>query len=850
MRLKKIYCESMYTMRTAKLFVGIIILLISMGAQAQKKTTKKPVKKAAVTKPLPAKTQPDKTKSTTASLDPAQDEKKVTEMVQFLGYVLNMLGSNQTSARDKDVLVKESYAKIFRDAKVQIEDDLDENRTVVTNKDVVAYLKDVDFFFDNATFEFIIEDIKKGENASGKLFYKVSLKRNLKGTTTDGKSVNKTIARFIEVNYNEADQDFKIVSIYTNQINEKDALITWWKELPYEWQSIFKKKLSIIDSVTINEMMKIAAIEALDLSNNKYVQDIEPLERLTNLKTLNLSNTNVTNLSPLRNLNELEDLNLSHTTVQVITSLKYANKLKVLNLNQTSVADISVVQQMPLLEKLDIGKTSVVDLTPLANLVQISNLNLHGSKISDLSSLPNLHLLKDLNISATLVQDLNSLNTLKNLETLDMDSTQISNISTLTNLQNLKVVHANYTLISDLKPFEKHKQLEKIYVDQTPLKQEAIDFLRAANPTVLIIFDTKDLELWWGTLPKEWQDVLMKAANINSAPTKEDLAKVTLLDSINFTGIQNITDLEPLRKLQKLQVVVTAKTSIVGLSPLEEHQEIRYLDISETAVQDLTVLHTFKKLKVIRADKSKVESLDHLTGITSLEKLYLDETPIHDIIVRDFLEKNSNCLVIHKTIHLNRWWKNLSLEWRNVFRKQMTSDTTTTRENLHKLVEQKVLNFKDASINDLQVLTEFVRLEELHISGTAVSEIPVLENLKSLKSLHVTNGPLQKIETLNQFVMLEDLDISNTPIDDLKAIGSLTNLKTFNCAGTQIKKLSSLEALQLLTYLDCSNTNVSKLDPIISLPLKTLKCYNTKISSREIESFKKSNTTCEVVYYR
>ena len=54
-----------------------------------------------------------------AKPDVKKHEQKVKDMVAFLEYVLNTLGSSGTSARDKDVLITESYTKIFRDAKVQ-----------------------------------------------------------------------------------------------------------------------------------------------------------------------------------------------------------------------------------------------------------------------------------------------------------------------------------------------------------------------------------------------------------------------------------------------------------------------------------------------------------------------------------------------------------------------------------------------------------------------------------------------------------------------------------------------------------------------------------------------------------
>ena len=87
-------------------------------------------------------------------------------------------------------------------------------------------------------------------------------------------------------------------------------------------------------------------------------------------------------------------------------------------------------------------------------------------------------------------------------------------------------------------------------------------------------------------------------------------------------------------------------------------------------------------------------------------------------------------------------------------------------------------------------------------------------------------------------------------MDELKPLSRLTNLKTLNCAGTQIRKIDPLENLSGLESFDCSNTRVSSLDPLNGLPLKVLKCYNTKVSPKEVEKFKDRNPGCQVIYYR
>lgn len=833
----------------------LILFMIPFAVDAQKKT-QKPVKKSTQSTQKSTNKSPEQKKTSgdtqkeVARPGTAVEENKVRDIISFLQYMLNTLGNNQTSSRDKDVLITQSYSKIFRDAEVQVEDDLDEERKVITNKDIVAYLKDVDFFFQNITFEFVIEDIKQSTMPNGELFYKVSLTRNIKGTNSDGNPVNNTMPRFIEINYNPDDQDLKIVSIYTNQFNEKEALTTWWKELSYEWQSVFRKKLNLTDSVDFGDIKDITSIEELDLSNNEYIQSIEPLAQIHDLKLLNLASTGISDLTPIRNLTELIELDISGTKVFDLTPLKYAHKLQRLNINDTEVRGIAALEGMNELKNLEMRATHVFDFSFISNLPNLLNLNLQKTQLTDLVPVQSLAQLMELNISATPVQDLNGIKELKNLVMLNIDSTRIKDLGPLTDLINLKVLSANYTLISNLAPLAKLQNLEKVYCDQTAVTRDKADAFMSLHKKALVVFDSKDLKAWWDTLPLEWQNHFMKVTKLSMTPGKEELARITNLDSINVSSLGYITSLDPLSRLRKLETVIARETAINDLSPLREHKQIRYLDISETQVSDLSILNQFNGLKILRADKTKIESIEPLFNISSLEELYVDQTFVHDIIASEFLEKNPKCLIVYKTSHLNRWWQNISPEWKEVFRKQMANDTTPTRENLHRLVEREQLIFNDAPVNDLSVLGEFVQLKKLDFSATAIRTIPPLENLKTLKSLRAANSPLQNIETLKTFTSLEELDISNTPVDELKPVGSLVNLRVLNCGGTQIKKIDPLQRLDNLESFDCSNTRVSKLDPVMRLSLRSLKCYNTKIKSRDVEKFRERNPDCHVVFYR
>lgn len=836
----RIYYEDISIMKQINQWILFAFLILSIPAVAQKKPTKKPAaQKQSVTKPTPQKV-----------ADTAADEKKVRDIIAFLEYMMNMLGSSSTPVRDKEVLITESYSKIFRDSKVQIEDDLDDERKVITNKDIVAYLKDVNFFFHDVRFEFTIESIQASTLPGGEHYYKVTTTRNLKGTTVDQKTVNNSQPRYLEINYNPKDQDLKIVSMYTNEFDEKKALTSWWNELSFEWQSILKKQLAIsADSVNLADIKRITSIKQLDISNNTYVQTLDPLTQLYGLASLNISGTKISDLAPIRNLTELVDLNLSNTEIHDLSTLKYASKLERLVINNTQVTNVASLEKMIDLQSLEMRGTAVTDFSPLSNLVQLQQVDLTGTQISNLDAFENLTQLIELNVSNSMVKDLKPLKNLNNLQLLDLDSTRVSELQDLSGLDNLKILHASYSSISNLSPLLKLTRLEKIYCDQTPITKEAANQFMTANPKVLVIFDSKDLKAWWDSLPIAWQTTFSKAAHIADQPSKEDLAKIPLLDSLNLEGQIRMNDLSPINKLQRVRTLVISKTSITDLSPLRAHVEIQYLDISETEVSDVSVIRHLPALKMLKADKSKIKNVGALVA-PNLNRFYADQTDINDEDAAEFLTKNPDCLMIYKTATLNAWWSNLSESWKTGFKEHAKFGLPVTREHLHQLVEMEALHCKDIAITNLSPLSEFIRLKELHLSGTSMSALTPIKNIKSLRSLHASNSPIAKLDSLDQLTELEELDISNTPVDDIYAVWKLSKLKKLNCSGTQIKRLDVLEKLEALEYLDCSNTNVSKLDALDYLSLKTLKCYNTKVSTRAIENFKASHPDCSVIYYR
>lgn len=779
-----------------------------------------------------------------------QHEQEVRDIVKFLEYILNTLGSKETSARDKDVLVTESYIKIFRDGKVQVEDDLVEKRNVITNKDVQAYLKDVDFFFQDVKFEFTIKDIKGSVNANGKLFYKVSLVRNMRGTNMEGHPVNSTMPRFVEINYDQNAKDLKIVSIYTKEVDERTSLLAWWNTLSFEWQSFFKKRINLAsDTMDIADIQTVMDVESIDLSQNHLVQNIEPLSALINLQVLNISHTSITDLSPLRNLTGLVELNASSTPVEDATALRYSDNMTKLNLSYTKVTDLGFLERMTRLAQLELRGTPITDFTPLGNLTTLKLLDLAGTGIEGVDPISTLTNLIELNLSGTMTADLNPISGLKQINTLYLDSSRVVQLNPVKALENLEKISVNWTQVGDLTALLSLQKLQRIYCDHTLIRKDVAESFMATNPRVLVIYDSEDMRGWWNALPEAWKAAFVKSAAIGQDPTNEELARIPNIDSLNLSGITAIQQLEPLRNVPRLRSLKINKTSVSDLSPLREQRLLTVLDISDTKVSNIDVVSNFSKLGVLRADRSGVASINALSNVGAIRKLYLDGTTISDSLVKDFLHKQPKCLVVFKSDTLMSWWRDLPSAWRDVFNELVNVSETNQKEDLHRLVEGEVVRVKDAAISNLSVLQEFVRLKELDFSGTSVNDLSALISIRTLRTLRATNSPIRNLEPLRSMPQLTALDISNTPVEDLRPIKNLQELKSFNCSGTQVSSLSALEQLSSLEALDCSNTSVKKIDPLYPLPLKSLKCYNTRITGKAVDKFRDVNPNCKVVHY-
>ncbi len=778
---------------------------------------------------------------------------KVEDQVRFLEYLLNTIGSKETSARDKDVVIRESYLKIFRDGLVQVEDDLLLDRKVVTNKDVTSYLKDIEFFYRDINFKFKIRDVKPYQKDDGSVFFVASLDQTITAVGTKNEKISNTKPRFVEVNLQEKTGELKIASIYTTKVSRDEELLEWWKGINPQWKSYFKARfqLSEMDSINITQLYKFVSVDSLDLSGNTAILDLSPIEAMRQLRYVDLSNTNITALAPISNITFLEHLDVSNTPTSDIQFIKYADKLKSLNISSTKISDIGLLANLRSIQSLEASQTPIISFAFLNEFDSLQRLILPNSGFNNGEHIQNLENLKELDLSQNYLINFSALQSLTSLKYLNLSETNVTDLSPFLEFNELEVIDLTKTELADISSLSGKKSLRKVLADETGLSVIAADNFIRSNPSVLLIHHVKDLNSWWATLSPNWKSILKKEnpSITSDSPSTEILSQTVGLSELDLTD-SGIEDLNPITRFVKLEKVDFSGTPVQDLIPLSEVRTLMEIRGKNTKVSSIAPIRENDKLIRIDLEGSPVESIMEVLALENLDYINVDSSKIFPEEVPEILLQKPKLTIIYRTDELNSWWADLDPVWQEIFRKQFEIGEEPSEEELHTMTSVSSLSFQSLSIGNISPLTAFINLRSFTLFDSPLGNISPIAELKLLEKLTISQVPVTDFSPIRQLVKLEQLNISNTGIEDLTALSALTNLKILNISGTNLRVLKGLEGLYALEELDVASTNLRSLRPIEDLEnLKKLSCFNTRLNQRAVDNFKKSNPGCEVRFY-
>ena len=822
-------------------------------------------------------------------------ETEIGKMVNYLQETLNFIGDPEQTAQEKEIIFSQSYTKIFQDAKVQIEDDLDTKRNTNLSKDVQAYLKDIDFFFQYATFKFDIQSIASLNKEDGSPYFKVTMNRRLIGKTVTNDSINEVKKRYIEINLDKVKNDLKIASIYTTQVNERETLRYWWNTMPSPWKTYFGKELRINDTIPMQSIIQVnetdfiysypilevidgdtvatdwkelvvkngldefyaklkglVMMQNVDVSGIKTITTLDPLNELSELQSLNISGTNVGDLTPLRNSNKLKVLKASNTRIDDLTPLKYDILLEELDIAHTDVSNLAVLDILNKLEKLNISFTQVNTLDAVKLCPNMAYLAAEGCKINTLQPLTELNNIVSLNISGTPIRDLSPISHLTGLQSLKISQTPINNLNALQELENLKELFCSNTNIGDLTPLKNHRRLSKIYCDNTRIDGKQASEFTKGHPFVLVVYDTNALEQWWEELPIYWKAVFSQQTSIEGHPTTEQLHEVINMTDLDLSGNAYIQNLMPVSRLTNLVNLNIANTEITMLNALTGMTNLENINLENTHIHDLSPLSAANSLRILNISNTPVTDLTPLANDVHLETILANNTGITTAEVYRLKESLRNVTVIYQTDALAQWWEGLDGYWKNILKEHVNcDDLTPSALELQQMVDlQNLVIEGENAIQTLEPIRNFHWLEKVSLVGQGIRDIKPLANKIYLTELLLQNNPVSDLSPLESDTLVSVLNIENTQVTDLSKLEKMSHLRILNAGGTGIKSLKPLAKMLELEELLINNTNVKNISPIENLPsLKLLKIYNTRVKSKTVTKLQQNRFDLNIVYY-
>lgn len=818
-------------------------------------------------------------------------KEQAKRLIGFLEFALNTLGDKDVPVRDKEVIINESYLKAFMNSDVQVEDDLDLNRAVITNKDVQAYLKDVDFFFKHTEFEYQVQEVQPQLNENGDLFFKVIASRSIKGLSVEGDSIFNSIPRYIELNVDTNERVLKIASIYTTKMTFREDIAKWWNELPGAWKNLLAQDKMIDDTLALinvysfndstvvvadslldilsvdmvipagedstlitisdtivnfeldtivyqtsplfEEIGKIMELRELNISGNLDLQSLDPLSKLDKLEVLDMSNTLISDLFPVRNLTNLRVLNISGTPVSTLDPLIYNTSLKELILDNTPVSSTETLQYLVKLEVLHMNKTNIEDINTVSELGMLRDLRISGTAVSELSPLSSLGNLEQLDISASEVENLSALEYAPRLQRIYLENSNISNLTPLSTCPGLTTIYANNSKIDSLEGLEKLELLSVIYCDSTGINEKiALEFMQK-KPEVLVIYESEALFSWWQDIPEEWKRIFSTYVTISMKPTKEELHQVILVDSIDINGNQIINSLHPLERMSTLRYFNGSRSGISQLDPLKSLLDIRHIDISSTTVSDLSALSGLTNLEQLNCSDTKVNTLEPLSGLVNLKEVLFEKTGVDNIMP---LTGSAELRIVYADeTQLDDEAVDQYLLRNPDCLVIYASSSLSTWWNTLSPAWQRVFQEKTGVSDNptREELHKILYIRTLSIDNNkTLGSLDPLSRLRFLEELSFNDAGISQLSPLADNKNLKKLVMSNNPIEELQPLLNLTNLNWLDLQNTPISDISLVTTLIRLQFLNISGTGVKKLDALEeSRSLMQLECNNTDIKS-------------------
>jgi hypothetical protein len=326
------------------------------------------------------------------------------------------------------------------------------------------------------------------------------------------------------------------------------------------------------------------------------------------------------------------------------------------------------------------------------------------------------------------------------------------------------------------------ERLEGVNLYGEPLKEVNIRYIelnldeKAQEFKIVSVYTTKlsemeDMATWWNELDMSWRTYFATSLFIDDSTSIDSLLVLAPDLKINDTVYQGETDTlyfntpQLFKSIKSVlaweKIVIQPSDSITQLKPLSKFSKLEVVDFSDCSVDDVSPLRSLLSLRSINASGSLVSSLSDLKFLSGLQKVWIDNTGINEL--------------------------NVSSSWTDLQELSMQKSQIIDLSFLSELSTLTKLNLKGNRSVDYSVLGNLPNLITLDISATSFQDIRSINTLTKLHSVYLNETSLSSFEGISDSLNVEIIAIDNTKISDLSPLNGLASLKMIYCDSSLVK---------------------------------------------------------------
>ena len=619
-----------------------------------------------------------------------------------------------------------------------------------------------------------------------------------------------------------------------------------------------EKLKSILAEVTVRRLIlgNNPNLKNIDLSDSKHLMSLTFSSIMTNVTSLNVSNTGLSSLD-MTKLPNLTNLNASNSSLESINGLNTLPNLQTLNLtnNRISSLDVSKLTKLEtlmisgqrnlqnekvlsslklpernatsnkyLLKNLRIGNNNLTSLD-LTNYTELETLFLYDTLIGGTLDLSNKNKLKSLSLANSKITELtlpkNSLTSIDTKESqiseLDLSynpglttisigskilqTLNLSNVSSLTSTTLTKIVKSvpNITSLS----LGNNKSLTKVSIGNFDnLKSVTIHTSTEGNDNISSININNN--------PKLTNITLGKLSNLNSLTLNDNNLTTSSLTSLGLNTLTKLTELD-------LSNNKITSLNVSGLRKLKTLKVSNYSEGYDAVLKNITLPKNTNKgeylLETLSIGNNLITGKLDLTNYKNLKKLYVYSSKIKEIELPHTRTLNTLSTAGSQIEKLNLSYNpgltTITINSKALQELDLSNITSLNKDTLTNIVKS-VPNITNLSLGNNKSLTGISltnsesnsKLEKITIHTSSKDEND------NLTWITINNYPNLKTLTLGRLKKLKGLGLSNN---------SLTTIWNLN------KKDENGEYLPSITNINLNNNSMKSLDVSNLKSLQTLK---------------------------